>query len=53
MTVRELAELVKKMRDAQRSYFRSRDTGTLDLAKGLERMVDDAVAQVIHPSLFE
>lgn len=56
MTTRELAELVKKMRDAQRDYFRTRDRHDLRDAQGLERQVDKEVQAVItgqDQSLFE
>lgn len=48
-----LAVLVKRMRDAQRTYFRTRSTAALEDSKQLEREVDRAVAGFDRqPSLF-
>lgn len=41
MTDREFAELVRKMRAAQRVYFQCRAPSDLNRAKALERKVDD------------
>lgn len=35
--------LVRRMREAQREYFRTRNSGWLRLSKDLERQVDDAL----------
>lgn len=43
MTLQELAELVGKMRDAQRGFFRTRDPDVLAESKRLEREVDKAL----------
>lgn len=43
-TIRDFVELVRRMRDAQKAFFRDRtDVAALALAKGLEREVDQAV----------
>lgn len=54
MTVHELAELVKRLRDVQRTFFRTRASEVLAACKGLEREVDAAVASVLSgPGLFD
>jgi hypothetical protein len=50
MTIRELAELVQRTRDAQRKYFRTR-TG-LEESMALEREIDSAVRDILDPGLF-
>ena len=35
--------LVRRMREAQREYFRTRNSGWLKLSKDLEKQVDDAL----------
>jgi hypothetical protein len=52
MSVIELAELAKRMRDKQKEYFRTRDTGVLEESKELERRFDAVVSQVLDPQLF-
>lgn len=49
-----LAALVKAMRDAQRTYFKTRSTDALEMSKRLEREVDAIVASILSPqeSLF-
>lgn len=49
MTVRELAEMVKAARDAQKAYFREPSSELLGNAKRLERELDAAVAEVLGP----
>ncbi len=44
--VEELASLVKEMRDAQRTYFRTRSGDALAEAKRLEKAVDEAVKTI-------
>lgn len=44
--VAELADIVYDMRDAQREYFFTRDTGALQLAKRAERNVDFLLADI-------
>lgn len=40
MTEAEFRDLVKRMRQAQRIYFKSRDGAALDVSKTLEREAD-------------
>jgi hypothetical protein len=49
VTVEELARLVKRMREAQARYFRTRDTAALAESKDLERRIDEAVRGVLSP----
>jgi len=56
MTLTELARLVKTMRDVQDRYFRTRQPSLLHVARDMERRVDAAVKNVLHPptpDLFE
>lgn len=46
-------ELVKRMRQKQRDYFRSRDATVLSECKDLERRVDDELSRDRAPALFE
>lgn len=48
MTAKELATIVQIMRTAQRNYFRTRSTDTLDDCKTYERQVDLAVAAILR-----
>lgn len=55
-TIEELAGLARRMREAQRRYFRERTPGSLEESKRLERELDRATAEVLDPrppSLFE
>ena len=50
-------DLVRRMRDAQREYFKTRSHSSLERAKALEREVDkelrnDATAETQQPTLF-
>ena len=47
MTLRELAELVLAMRNAQKEYFRTRTGDALEASKRLERIVDNAVREAL------
>ena len=49
MTFKEFAELVCRMRTAQKSYFRTRSYADLDNSKILERQVDDALREISEP----
>lgn len=49
MTFKEFAELVCKMRTAQKSYFRTRSYADLDNSKILERQVDEALREISDP----
>lgn len=46
MNAREFFYLVSRMRDAQRTYFRTRDRGVFLAARKLENMVDEEVNRV-------
>ena len=46
-TVKQLAELVQKMRDAQKAYFKAHMQSALSQAKTLERRVDHVVAGIL------
>lgn len=53
----ELAELVKKMRAAQKEYFRAKwdsieKNRWLEESKRLEKEVDAAVEDILKPKLF-
>ena len=45
MTTGEFAELVERMRIAQKTWFRSRATPDLYESKNLEKQVDKAIAE--------
>ena len=45
MTTGEFADMVQKMREAQKSYFRTRLQRDLALSKNLEKKVDDYLAE--------
>jgi hypothetical protein len=53
--VKELAALVRAMRNVQKSYFRSKSPAALEAAKAAELRVDTAVADVLggQKGLFE
>lgn len=54
MTLRDLAEMVAKMRHAQVSYFRTRTPAALEESKRLERQVDAACREALRqPGLFD
>lgn len=44
MTTGEFADLVQKMREAQKNYFKTRLQRDLKLSKEFEKKVDDALA---------
>lgn len=46
MTARDFFNLVRKMREAQRSYFLTRSRDLLEKSKQLEREVDREIARV-------
>ena len=59
MTVGEFAELVEKMREAQKEYFRKRTREMLQISKQYEKQVDEQLkarrerlAQNMQPDLF-
>jgi len=45
-TLMQLAELVQKMRSAQKAYFKTRSAESLEESKRLEREVDLEVAMI-------
>ena len=60
MTVGEFAELVEKMREAQKEYFRIRTSEALRISKQYEKQVDEQLKarrerlrQEIQPDLFK
>lgn len=46
MTTGEFAYLVKKMRDAQKEYFKTRSSDSLHHSKDLEKQVDEVLCSV-------
>lgn len=46
MTARAFFDLVREMREAQRSYFLTRSRDLLEKSKALEREVDREIARV-------
>lgn len=59
MTTGEFADMVQKMREAQKNYFRTRLQRDLKLSKEMEKKVDDVLAERANamrprqPELFE
>ena len=51
MIEKDFRDLVRKMRQAQRDYFRTRQKGYLDISRHYEKQVDAELAQD-EPSLF-
>lgn len=49
MTFKDFAELVCRMRTAQKAYFRTRSYFDLDESKKLERQVDNALREISEP----
>ena len=47
MNTKQLAELVKQMRDAQRLFFKERSPQQLNFARELERRVDKEVGHIL------
>lgn len=48
MTLKSFAELVKRMRQAQNAYFKSRDRGILITSKNLEALVDRHIETILQ-----
>lgn len=46
MTPKEFFEKVVRMREAQKSYFKTRSSMALQLSKKLEREIDSEIARV-------
>lgn len=44
MTTGDFADLVKKMRDAQKEYFKTRSSDSLHRSKDYERKVDEVLS---------
>ncbi|MCE5280310.1 MAG: hypothetical protein ABFD92_07710 [Planctomycetaceae bacterium] len=55
MQARELAKLVKAMRDKQKEFFRAHEPQVLQQAKALERQVDQVIEKALsgQAGLFE
>ena len=60
MTTGDFADLVKKMRDAQKEYFKTRSNDSLRRSKDYERKVDEVLSsrekrikEEREPSLFK
>lgn len=49
MDVKELAQKVKDVRDAQSTYFKNRTPENLEKSKQLERDLDKTVNQILNP----
>lgn len=45
MTTGEFADIVQKMREAQKNCFKTRDKDSLDISKRLESQVDKILAE--------
>lgn len=45
MTTGEFADLVGKMRNAQKAFFRTKSKDSLQLSKDLEKQVDEILAE--------
>ena len=50
--LKDFADLVQRMRQAQQQYFRYRTKPWLELSKRLEKEVDDAIRDIFQPQLF-
>lgn len=48
----QLKETAKRMRAAQREFFKTRDADYLDLAKKLEKQLDSLIESLENPELF-
>lgn len=46
MNAREFFDVVSQMREAQKSYFRTRSKSSLEKSKELEKQVDDEIKRV-------
>lgn len=45
----EFVALVRRMRDAQKAYFKTRNSTALELSKSLEREVDKRIEKMLDP----
>lgn len=48
----ELIALIKATRDAQKTYFKTRDANYLDRAKKFEKQLDQLIESIEQPKLF-
>ena len=46
MNAKEFFFAVKRMREAQKDYFKTRNPYHLDISKRLEKVIDDEIARV-------
>ena len=53
MDITEFAALVQKLREAQKGFFKTRDSAYLFEAKALEKRVDSIVTEILDPGLFK
>lgn len=53
MTLHDFAQLVKRMRDKQKEYFKKRQPSLIEESKRLEKEVDKAVQEIVDPGLFD
>ena len=53
MNYLEFVLLVKRMRECQKEYFRTRDKDVLQESKSLEKKVDSCIDRKLNGSLFE
>lgn len=51
-TETKFVDLVRQMRQTQRTYFDTRDRELLDRSKSLERQVDRALLEMEQPEVF-
>ena len=49
---RQFFDLVRSMREAQKTYFRTRATSALNESRRLEKAVDDEIKNAREPKLF-
>lgn len=50
--MKEFVNLVKRMREAQKEYFRTRQPEALKFSKSMEAKVDRAIETINNPKLF-
>lgn len=53
MDLIEFATLVRKLREAQRQFFKTRASPYLYESKALERIVDRKIEELLSPGLFD
>lgn len=52
MSIENFAQLVAEMREAQKTFFRGHSTIDLQVAKRLERQVDEAIVKILNPPAY-